>query len=188
MPNIALSEPRVKALRSRPSTYDIRDARLRGFGVRMLPSGARRFFIHTQHRGMRVWKIVGDASAMTVDEARARAASLLAAIRCDADAPVSTDATRFETVAETVFQGYARVWKPQTLYVNRNYLRRQILPRFAGTMASYAVMNGVPVPVVSRMLGHSNVRMTLRYAHLADRDIEAAAERVGAAMARAMAL
>lgn len=55
-------------------------------------------------------------------------------------------------------------------------------------MASYAVMNGVPVPVVSRLLGHSNVGMTLRYAHLADRDIEAAAERVGAAMARAMAL
>ena len=47
------------------------------------------------------------------------------------------------------------------------------------TMASHAVMNGVPVPVVSRLLGHSNVRMTLRYAHLADRDIEAAAERVG---------
>ena len=55
-------------------------------------------------------------------------------------------------------------------------------------MASYAVMNGVPVPVVSRLLGPSNVRLTLRYAHLADRDIEAAAERVGAAMARAMAL
>ena len=50
------------------------------------------------------------------------------------------------------------------------------------TMASHAVMNGVPVPVVSRLLGHSDVRMTLRYAHLADRDIEAAAERVGQAM------
>ncbi len=50
------------------------------------------------------------------------------------------------------------------------------------TMASHAVMNGVPVPVVSRLLGHSSVRMTLRYAHLADRDIEAAAERVGQAM------
>ena len=50
------------------------------------------------------------------------------------------------------------------------------------TMASHAVMNGVPVPVVSRMLGHANVQMTLRYAHLADRDIEAAAERVGRAV------
>ena len=56
------------------------------------------------------------------------------------------------------------------------------------TMASHAVMNGVPVPVVSRLLGHANVQMTLRYAHLADRDIEAAAQRVGVAMARVMAL
>ena len=55
------------------------------------------------------------------------------------------------------------------------------------THASHAVMNGVPVPVVSRLLGHSNVNMTLRYAHLGDRDIEAAAERVGEAMARVMA-
>ncbi len=55
------------------------------------------------------------------------------------------------------------------------------------TMASHAVMNGVPVPVVSRLLGHSNVQMTLRYAHLADRDIKAAAERVGEAMAKTMA-
>ena len=48
-------------------------------------------------------------------------------------------------------------------------------------------MNGVPVPVVSRLLGHSNVRMTLRYADLGDRETEAAAERVGAAMAQIMA-
>ncbi|MYE59895.1 MAG: site-specific integrase [Alphaproteobacteria bacterium] len=56
------------------------------------------------------------------------------------------------------------------------------LPDLRHTMASHAVMNGVPVPVVSRLLCHSNVRMTLRYAHLADRDIEAAAERVGTAI------
>ena len=133
MPNISLFDARVKALRPRSTAYNIRDGKLRGFGVRVLPSGAKRFFIHTQHRGTRVWKMVGDTSAITVDEARAQAASLLAAIRCDADAPVSADATRFETIAETVFQRYARVWKPQTLYVNRNYLHRQILPRFAGT-------------------------------------------------------
>ena len=54
------------------------------------------------------------------------------------------------------------------------------------THASHAVMNGVPVPVVSRLLGHSNVRMTLRYAHLGDRDIEAAAERVGQSIAAIM--
>ena len=56
------------------------------------------------------------------------------------------------------------------------------------TVASHAVMNGVPVPVVSRLLGHTNAQMTLRYAHLADRDVEAAAERIGAEIAHVMAL
>ena len=56
------------------------------------------------------------------------------------------------------------------------------------TFASHAVMNGVPVPVVARLLGHRDVRMTLRYAHLADKEIEAAAERIGAAIAEVVAL
>ena len=56
------------------------------------------------------------------------------------------------------------------------------------THASHAVMSGIPVPVVSRMLGHSNVRMTLRYAHLGDREIEEAAEKVGQDIAELMGL
>ena len=56
------------------------------------------------------------------------------------------------------------------------------------TLASHAVMNGVPVPVVSRLLGHNNVRMTLRYAHLGDREIEAAAESIGQAIGATMGL
>ena len=51
------------------------------------------------------------------------------------------------------------------------------------THASHAVMNGVPVPVVARLLGHADVRTTLRYAHLGDREVEAAAERVGQVIA-----
>lgn len=48
------------------------------------------------------------------------------------------------------------------------------------TFASHAVLRGVPLPVVSRLLGHTHTRMTLRYAHLSDRDIAAAAERIAA--------
>ena len=51
------------------------------------------------------------------------------------------------------------------------------------TFASHAVMRGVPLPVVSRLLGHAQERMTLRYAHVGDREIEAAAERIGTAIA-----
>ncbi len=45
--------------------------------------------------------------------------------------------------------------------------------------ASQAVMKGIPLPVVARLLGHSRSTMTLRYAHVADKDVEAAAERIG---------
>ena len=48
--------------------------------------------------------------------------------------------------------------------------------------ASHAVLNGVPLPTVARLLGHRQVSMTLRYAHVADREVEAAAERVGTAI------
>lgn len=54
------------------------------------------------------------------------------------------------------------------------------------TFASQAALQGVPLPVVARLLGHRQVRMTLRYAHVADREVEAAAERVGAAISAAM--
>jgi len=54
------------------------------------------------------------------------------------------------------------------------------------TFASHAVMAGVPLPVVSRLLGHAQLRMTLRYAHVSDRDTEAAAERVGSAISEVL--
>ena len=51
------------------------------------------------------------------------------------------------------------------------------------TFASHAVMRGVPLPVVSRLLGHSNLSMTMRYAHVSDELVESAAEKVGSILA-----
>ena len=42
------------------------------------------------------------------------------------------------------------------------------------TVASQAVARGVALSTVARMLGHSDPKMTLRYAHVSDRDVEAA--------------
>ena len=133
MPGIRLTQRRVDALPSRRTVRDARDTELKGYGVRVMPSGAKRYFIHSQHQGRRVWKIVGDAGTMTEAEARARARSMLAALRdgWDADAGAPGEAP-FETVAEEVFTRYGRRWKPRTQQVNRIYLRRQILPFFKG--------------------------------------------------------
>ena len=132
MTGITLTDARVRVLRPRKNTYDIRDAKLKGFGVRVLPSGRKRFFVHCQHRRERVWKIVGDAASMEVRDARSQAAEMLAAIRRDANAPSRPGETLFEAVAETTFRRHERVWKAGTLQVNRCYLRNQILPHFAG--------------------------------------------------------
>ena len=67
MPKVILTAARVKVLRPRRTAYDIRDGKLRGFGVRVLPSGRKRFFVHSQHRRERVWKILGDAATMSLD-------------------------------------------------------------------------------------------------------------------------
>ena len=52
--------------------------------------------------------------------------------------------------------------------------------------ASQAVLRDVPLHVVFRLLGRKRPSMTLRYAYVGDREIEAAAERIGAAIARAL--
>ena len=47
------------------------------------------------------------------------------------------------------------------------------------TVASQAVARGAALSTVARMLGHADPTMTLRYAHVGDRDVRAAAERIG---------
>ena len=131
MANVTLTEARVKALQPRKTVRDVRDGKLRGFGVWVLPSGRKRYFIQCQHRGERIWKIVGDGGSMSVKEARASASEVLAAVRRGEEAPGRPDDSLFENVAETVLQSYGRVWKPGTLYANQHYLKNQIMPYFA---------------------------------------------------------
>ena len=56
------------------------------------------------------------------------------------------------------------------------------------TYASHAVMQGTPLPVVAKLLGHSQATMTLRYAHTGDRETEAAAERIGTAISELLGM
>ncbi len=43
-------------------------------------------------------------------------------------------------------------------------------------------MQGTPLSVVARLLGHSRTTMTLRYAHTGDAETAAAAARIGGVM------
>ena len=133
MPNIHLDQSRVDGLRPRSQACIVRDSELRGFGVRVSPSGRKRFFLQSQHAGKRVWRDCGDAATVTAAEARIRAIAALAALRCgDSGRAAPVASVRFETVAAEVFQRYGRRWKPRTRTVNLGYYRKQILPWFRG--------------------------------------------------------
>ena len=54
MPKKSITEARVRMLKPRRTVRVVRDGRLRGFGVRVLPSGKKRYFIHCQYAGERI--------------------------------------------------------------------------------------------------------------------------------------
>ena len=97
-----------------------------------MPSGAKRCFIHSQHREKRIWQIVGDADSLDVDEARPPARAMLAALRRGAETPSSDGDALYETVARTAFRCHERLWKAGTFGVNSSHVDDQILPRFRG--------------------------------------------------------
>ena len=143
MPTVRLTEARINAIKPGTSARDVRDAALKGFGVRIMPSGRRRYFIHTQHEGSRIWKLIGEPGQMSLAEARDAARTTLAAIRKGEPAARSPGETPFEAVAEEVFRRYSRHWKPSTLKVNRGYLCNRILPWFRGRQIADITRNDV---------------------------------------------
>ena len=132
MPTNRLTQRRVDALKPRTKTCDIRDADIKGFGIRILPSGRKRYFLHSQVGGKRVWHAIGNAEDITLDHARTQARSMLGSRRIGEDPASCISDIPFETVAEEVFRRYRRHWKPRTLVVNLGYYRNQILPWFRG--------------------------------------------------------
>ena len=133
MRNLPLNQSRVDRLKPRNSTYDIRDTDLKGFGIRILPSGKKSYFLQTQHEGRRRWTKIGDADGMSEAEARLQARSLLAGIRKGRESiPDLPPDIAFEEVADEVFSYYRRHWKPRTLAVSLNYYENNIQPWFKG--------------------------------------------------------
>ena len=80
MRNLPLNQSRVDRLKPRDSTYDLRDTDLKGFGIRVLPSGKKSYFLQTQYDGQRRWTKIGDADALAEAEARSQARTLLAGL------------------------------------------------------------------------------------------------------------
>ena len=167
-----LTQHRVDTLSPGGKTRDIRDRDIKGFGVRILPSGRKHYFLHRQVDGRRVWHTIGDAEDITLEQARSKAGAMLVA-RLNGDEAGPVAPIPFEAVAEEVFRRYRRHWKPRTLEVNLGYYRNQIRPWFKDMAISditradiqkwFASLHATPVaadrstPVLSVILRQAEV-------------------------------
>ena len=110
------------------------DSTLKGFGVRVYPSGARIYVVQTRGPGGTKRVTVGRHGVITTDEARRRAASIVARIKAG-EAPSTARAARAQlgpTVAELagryLREHVAVHCKPATAKAYRYLFERHIVP------------------------------------------------------------
>ncbi len=126
-----LSQRRVESLEPRGKIYCVRDAQLRGFGVRVFPSGKKSYFVHSRRKGHNLWRVIGDAERLSFAQARQEARSLLANASLAHDViPAKAGDVTFRFVASEALSRYRTLWKPGTFRVNSRHCRTYLLPRF----------------------------------------------------------
>ncbi len=128
---LSLTQRTVEAAKPRKKSYIIHDKRLKGFQLSIAPSGRETFALSSMRSGKRIFEKIGDAAIMPVTEARKIATQKLKIFTEKSRAIDNLDAnTAFEVIAELTFERYKRLWKPNTMKVNRGYLNNNILPYF----------------------------------------------------------
>tara|TARA_R110002073_G_scaffold23696_1_gene80691 strand:+ start:14873 stop:16084 length:1212 start_codon:yes stop_codon:yes gene_type:complete len=82
------------------------------------------------------------------------------------------------------YQGIGKVWRAVRKAAKLEGVRLHDLRH---TFASYGAAGGLSLPIIGKLLGHSQAATTQRYAHLADDPVQRAATQIGNAVEAAMA-
>ncbi|MEM8948916.1 MAG: tyrosine-type recombinase/integrase [Pseudomonadota bacterium] len=126
---LPLSDDIVAAALSAAREYNLRDTKLPGLALRVLPSGAKRWVMRIRVDGRAKRVTLGDAWRMPVEDARSKAHALLAGDRPD-PLPAKSKVMTFEAFAALYRERRAPSWKPSTLYTYDCYLRNTLMPFF----------------------------------------------------------
>jgi integrase len=128
-----LTKRAVEAAEPKTADYFIWDDDLPGFGVRIFPSGRKRYVV--QYRaGRRPRRIsLGPTTALPCEQARTRAMAIIAAVKAGDDPAARRDADRDAVTVKELAERFDKAHisvrlKPNTAAGYRRLLQRDILP------------------------------------------------------------
>ena len=110
--------------------YNLRDTKLPGLALRVLPTGGKSWVMRVRVDGRARRVTLGDAWRMPVEDARSKAHALMAGDHPE-PLPAKSKAMTFEVFAALYRERRAPSWKPSTLYTYDCYLRSTLMPFFA---------------------------------------------------------
>ena len=132
---VKLSKRTIDALTPRPRDYFVWDVALKGFGVRVLPSGRKTYLAQYRQKGRQRRVKIGIHGALTADQARHRARQILGSVSGGAD-PAETrrrarTAPTMNGLTTRFLQDHVAVHlKPSTAHEYRRIVEKIIRPRF----------------------------------------------------------
>ena len=115
------------------------DRDLPGFGVRVYPSGTKVYVVQSRGQGRSCRITVGRHGAISAEEARRRAAAIIARIKAweePAPAPAPAEVTVAELAARYLEEHVAVRCKPRTEVLYRAAVRRHLVPALGETPVS----------------------------------------------------
>ena len=126
----------VDALSVREREYMLWDCDVRGFGVRVHPSGRKVYLVKYRHQGRVIKKTIGPHGTIPPVAARARAAEIITAARTGRDMTGQLlelrrdeGATMYDLVGRYLAEHVATHCKPSSAHSYEIAIRRHVLPR-----------------------------------------------------------
>ncbi|PQA87160.1 tyrosine-type recombinase/integrase [Hyphococcus luteus] len=134
-----LTDAVARGASPRNREYAISDTKLKGFALRVLPSGAKAWIVRMKTGGKHRRLTIATFPETDADAARARAHQTMARAGAgsaiafkESDKPVIT----FRALADHYIKAKTPDWKPSTKSKTLEYLRAQLLPAFGASPAT----------------------------------------------------
>lgn len=119
---IRLTDVLAQTAKPKAREYALRDSIVRGFSLRVRPSGAKTWTVRTRQGRF----AISEVCSMPAVTARQRAHAMLSGLA--APRPAKTSTVTLKTFAATYLQRKARVWRAATLRTQKSYLESRLVP------------------------------------------------------------